>query len=257
MEYPATYCNYSGEGLADASYISPNGSSWGSHEVDNISWMFEVFLESPAYRYKITKNGAVLVSQLSERVYQDKQLTSGTSTYRVQASYDGVTSGYSDTYSISLAEIQVSVDNPAGGTVNGGGLYKVGGNVTLKAVANTGYQFKGWKENGTTVSTNPNYSFTVEADRVLKAIFQKNNGVEDLQESFELYPNPVNSQLHIESSVVIRKLMLITLDGVLLDTKEVNATELEYTVQDFARGVYFIRLVTDEGVVTKKVVLQE
>ena len=81
--------------------------------------------------------------------------------------------------------------------------------------------------------------------------------MEDLQESFVLYPNPVKSQLHIESSMVIRQLELVTVDGVVVDTKEVNAAEVECSMSNYAKGVYFLRLVTDEGVVVKKIVLSE
>lgn len=257
IPYPATYCNYSGAGLSEASYYSANGVVWSSHASDNISWMFEVFVTAPNYKYKILKNGAVIANQLTERTYQDNQLTSGTTTYRIQASYDGETSNPSDAYTIALADIQVSVENSTGGSVSGGGLFKVGDNVTVRATANTGYQFKGWKENGSTVSANPVYSFTANNDRTLKASFQKNNGVGDLQDSFVLYPNPVKSQLHVESSVVIRKLELVTADGVVVAAKEVDAVEVECAVSDYAKGVYFLRLFTDEGVVVKKVVLSE
>lgn len=258
IPYPATYCDYTGSGLQDASYYSADGVTWGSHADDNISWMFEVFVSSPDYKYKVTKNGVVVASQLSVRTYQDNQLTSGTTTYQIQASYDGATSSLSDAFSLSLADIQVSVENSTGGSVSGGGLYKVGDNVTLRATAQAGYQFKGWKENGTTVSTNAVYTFAASANRNLKASFQKNNySVGDLQESFVLYPNPVKTQLHIESSLVIRQLEVVTLDGAVVETREVDAAEVECSMAGYAKGVYFIRLVTDEGVVVKKVVLSE
>lgn len=257
MPYPAAYCDYYGDGLGYASFISPDGGSWNSHASDYISWMFEIFVESPDYTYKITKDGVVVADHLSDRLYQDTQLSSGTSNYKVQASYDGETSSYSETCSIALADIQVSIDNPAGGEVSGGGLYEVGGSITLRATAHTGYQFKGWKESGATVSTNPVYSFVVANDRALTASFQRNNGVGEQQESFVLYPNPIKSQLHIESGVVIRQLELVTVDGVVVETKIVDATEVECSMEPFAKGVYFLRLVTDDGVVVKKVLLSD
>ena len=54
--------------------------------------------------------------------------------------------------------------NPAeGGTVTGAGNYYQGASVTLTATANQGYVFVNWTKNGTQVSTNPTYTFTVTA----------------------------------------------------------------------------------------------
>lgn len=51
--------------------------------------------------------------------------------------------------------------NPAGaGTITGAGNYVPGAEVTLTAVANTGYEFANWTLNGVVVSTNASYSFT-------------------------------------------------------------------------------------------------
>lgn len=46
-----------------------------------------------------------------------------------------------------------------------------GSSCTVMATPNSGYTFAGWKENGTTVSTNTSYSFTVNDDCTLVASF--------------------------------------------------------------------------------------
>ena len=52
--------------------------------------------------------------------------------------------------------------SPAGaGTITGAGEYPIGTEVTLTAVANTGYQFVNWMLDGEVVSTSPSYQFTV------------------------------------------------------------------------------------------------
>ena len=56
------------------------------------------------------------------------------------------------------------VANPSeGGTVTGAGSYYEGTSATLTATANRGYAFVNWTKNGTQVSTNPTYTFTVTA----------------------------------------------------------------------------------------------
>ena len=63
---------------------------------------------------------------------------------------------------------------PAGaGSVSGGGSYTEGTSVTLTATNNPGYRFVGWVESGTTVSTNPNYTFVANSNRSLTAQFDR------------------------------------------------------------------------------------
>ena len=74
--------------------------------------------------------------------------------------------GGGTTYTIS-----VSANPSNGGTVTGGGTYNQGQQCTVSAIANSGYSFTNWTENGNVVSTNRNYTFTVTSDRTLVANF--------------------------------------------------------------------------------------
>jgi hypothetical protein len=58
-----------------------------------------------------------------------------------------------------------------GGTMTGGGTFAPGAPVSVTATPNSGFAFAYWTDNGTTVSTNPTYSFTATADRALVAHF--------------------------------------------------------------------------------------
>lgn len=79
--------------------------------------------------------------------------------------------------------------NPAnGGTISGTGTYTQGQTCTLNASANSGFVFLNWTENGTQVSTNPTYSFTVNANRTLVAHFQS----QPSQYTITLSANPTN-----------------------------------------------------------------
>ena len=82
----------------------------------------------------------------------------------------------SDTLIVANFELQsfsVSVSsNPIlGGVVTGSGTYNYGDTVTLTATTNTGYRFVNWTTNGTEVSTDTSYSFTVTSDTMLVANF--------------------------------------------------------------------------------------
>lgn len=67
--------------------------------------------------------------------------------------------------------VSVSADPTNGGTVTGGGTYEQGQSCTVRATAATGYTFQKWTENGSQVSTNTNYTFTVTSNRSLVAHF--------------------------------------------------------------------------------------
>lgn len=74
-------------------------------------------------------------------------------------------------YVIGSHNINATANPNNGGIVTGGGNYLEGETCTLTATANTGYTFVNWTENGTQVSTNANYTFTVTEDRTLLANF--------------------------------------------------------------------------------------
>jgi uncharacterized repeat protein (TIGR02543 family) len=70
--------------------------------------------------------------------------------------------------------LTLSSNPPAGGTTNGSGSYNAATSVTANAVANTGYTFTNWTENGAIVSTSPAYTLVLNANRTLVANFTIN-----------------------------------------------------------------------------------
>jgi len=69
--------------------------------------------------------------------------------------------------------IAASASPAAGGTVTGAGTYAENTTCTLKATPATGYEFTKWTKNGTQVSTNANYSFTVTGNATYVANFSE------------------------------------------------------------------------------------
>ena len=87
-------------------------------------------------------------------------------TFTVQSNRNLVANFTLNTYTISATA------NPTnGGTVSGAGTFNHGASCTLTATAATGYTFTNWTENGSVVSSNANYTFTVEGNRNLVANF--------------------------------------------------------------------------------------
>ena len=74
-------------------------------------------------------------------------------------------------FTLNNYTVTVSANPSNGGTVTGGGNFTYGQSCTVTATANTGYTFSNWTENGNVVSSNANYTFTVEGNRNLVANF--------------------------------------------------------------------------------------
>ena len=77
-------------------------------------------------------------------------------------------------FQIQSFNITATADPTAGGNVTGGGTFNYGQNCTLTATANAGYTFVNWTKNGTQVSTNASYTFTVTESVAYVAHFQIN-----------------------------------------------------------------------------------
>lgn len=68
-------------------------------------------------------------------------------------------------------EVSTSRNIYEAGVESGDGMYACGDTVTVTATPNDGFVFVEWQYNGDTVSTNPEYTFTVNNDTALVAIY--------------------------------------------------------------------------------------
>ena len=81
---------------------------------------------------------------------------------------------YVANFSLNSYAIAASANPYAGGSVSGVGTYNHFATCTMTAAANEGYTFINWTEDGTQVSTDAEYSFTVNGVRTLVANFSLN-----------------------------------------------------------------------------------
>lgn len=72
----------------------------------------------------------------------------------------------------STVNISANVDPIGAGTVTGTGEHAIGSTCTLSAIANTGFQFKNWTLEGTIVSIDATFSFTVTEPALYSANFE-------------------------------------------------------------------------------------
>jgi hypothetical protein len=74
---------------------------------------------------------------------------------------------------VALHQLSVSASSAKGGIVYGGGTFNDGAKVTVIAMAKPGFRFVDWTEDGSSVSSDRRYSFTLTGDRALKANFER------------------------------------------------------------------------------------
>ena len=117
-------------------------------------------------------DSTVVISKVSDSIYDVSimGLTNETGLYVLDVNTLNIkdTRGYygykgkQATWVQNLLAVVTTTANPeAGGTVTGANTYSLGSICTLTATANEGYTFVNWTKDGTDVSTDATYSFTV------------------------------------------------------------------------------------------------
>ena len=72
-----------------------------------------------------------------------------------------------------------------------------------------------------------------------------------------VYPNPVKDVVCIEAAQPIQNVQLMGINGVLLEDRKTNSNKVELNLEGYSKGIYVVRIVTEEGVATKKINLIE
>ena len=77
-----------------------------------------------------------------------------------------------------------------------------------------------------------------------------------LSSKFAVYPNPVNNIINFsnEANAIVDMVEMTDLNGRVVKSQKVNATEGQISVSDLATGIYLMRINTDQGVATKKII---
>ena len=81
------------------------------------------------------------------------------------------------------------------------------------------------------------------------------DGITDYELVTSLYPNPNNGQFTVASEQgTVNRVQIYDVYGKLLKTVEANANMVELDVRELSVGMYFVRISTEKGVVTKSFV---
>ncbi len=81
------------------------------------------------------------------------------------------------------------------------------------------------------------------------------DGIADYEMTTTLYPNPNNGRFTINNEQLkIKNVYVYDVYGKLLKSVEANANTVDLDVRELSAGIYFVRISTDKGVVTKNFV---
>ena len=79
------------------------------------------------------------------------------------------------------------------------------------------------------------------------------DAIEELENSFVIYPNPVKDLVMIQGNN-INSVSIYNSVGVLVERIDVRGNEVEINMNDYNTGIYFVQVNTENGTATRKVV---
>ena len=153
-------------------------------------------------------------------------------------------------FRINSFTISISSNPTQGGTTTGGGSYNFNQTATVSAIANTGYSFVNWTENGTPVSTTPSYTFNVTDNRNLVANLEPT--LKNLNPfyiyPFYIYPNPTNDFIYVKSKEKEVKLVKIyDLLGRLILEQHFSSNNVVIDLTSLNNAVYFAEVYSEDN----------
>lgn len=75
---------------------------------------------------------------------------------------------------------------------------------------------------------------------------------EEVALNFNVFPNPTNEKLTVNSNLEIENIAIISLDGKIVKTQAINGTSQEINVSDLNSGTYIYEVKTVNGFVSRK-----
>jgi hypothetical protein len=98
------------------------------------------------------------------------------------------------------------------------------------------------------------YTFTnVTANHTIAVTFKRaNSNLPTMKSLIAIYPNPVQDVIYIQTDAVVKRIELINQRGQVVKIIEGSATEI--LVSNLPVGTYFVRITTDKGISTQRIV---
>lgn len=151
------------------------------------------------------------------------------------------------------------------GYTTGSGEYLSGEEVTLKAVADLGWEFDRWTENGVQVSDTSIYTFIATGNLALMAEFVPVAGVHQQENcGIKVFPNPVSNRLYIawdlQKAISFDEVILLNTLSKVVYHEPVNENSglISISVRNLEPGLYYVILRSrSETLFGSKVIIQK
>ena len=137
-------------------------------------------------------------------------------------------------------------------------VYQGTDTVALATVEDTTYTVSGLK-----AETEYTFAVTAVNDTVesaksaeVKVTTLKPEGIEELSSAFNIYPNPVKDELFIATEVNVKEISIYDVYGRQAMRQQVNETTSQQVVNvaGLNSGIYFVKVVTNNGEIVKRFV---
>ena len=161
---------------------------------------------------------------------------------------------YVFSFSGGMGLVTVHAVPEEGGSVTGGGAYWIGETSTLYVVANEGYLFANWAENGAFVSDQSSISFTVTQDRHLEAYFDFYDGVEEEADVLSVFPNPTTGKVIIGGLNEGSEIRVMNGFGNIVLKKHCEGPDTTVDLESVPDGCYILYVISGSEKQIKKVV---
>lgn len=158
--------------------------------------------------------------------------TSASYSFTVEADHDLTAHFFRVPY-----EITVSADPETGGMVEGGGWFYYGDECTLNAVPSADYYFSHWESSGQTVSSDPEYTFTVTCDAELTAHFVYVTSIDESECASSVFPNPAHNNFSVVCPS-LKRIEVYDMFGRKVYDAECQSSSAEISIEQ--RGVYVV-----------------
>jgi len=132
----------------------------------------------------------------------------------------------------------------------------IGKDVCLLRLPSANYTVKEWKLNDAVVAGNTTNTYSLSnlsANSTVTVEFRSTVGVSEIDPNgVNIYPNPSNGIVHIEMNIPISKVTVVDVKGRVLIESVLNNNTGTLNTSTLANGIYFLRIVTTSGVITKQ-----
>ena len=91
---------------------------------------------------------------------------------------------------------------------------------------------------------------------IMKLVEKQTDAVEEMTSSFNIYPNPVNDKIHIETESEIKEVVVYDVYGRVQNLSNSATQQLgnSIDISNLKSGIYFVKINTEKGNIVKRII---